>query len=172
MAESCQSSPTPDKTSNNNNDRSSSNCSSSSSSVRNSSRCEKSRTFSTGDFIKRAQFAKNDCETKKSKKPSSAKSCSHEKRLSRSGSNDTLLEREDNVRTNIRSSSSDDQVAKTSETQSRSSMNRSQSFSEEALKARRNGGTESKKTDVHGFVLVSSKIRQFFQLEKAIRPGL
>ena len=133
---------------------------------------EKSKTFSNGDVIKRASFyANNENEAEKSARSTSKRGSVHGDAISRTGSRDALLDDEAISRPSIRGSSSDDLLSKTVQGLSRMSMQKSQSLSEEALKGKRNGGTESRKADVHGFVLVSWKIRQFSQLEKALRPG-
>ena len=137
-----------------------------------SSKSEKSRTFSNGDAIKRSQLNANDDDTEKPTKSNSARGSAHEDSVGRGASKDGPHESETNVRLSNRSNSADDQLSKTVQNISRSSMSKSQSLNEEGLRAKRNGGTDPRKTDIHGFVLVSWKIRQFSQLEKALRQGL
>ena len=162
MAESLQNNPRTDANSNNN-----SNCV-----IKNSSRSEKSKTFTNGDVIKKAPLSTDESETDRPVKSSSARGSFHEDSISRSTSKDVPFEYDSNIRPNVRSNSADDQLSKTVQNISRSLTSKSQSLGEEGFAAKRNGVAESRKAAVYGFVLVSGKIRQFSQLEKALRPGL
>ena len=163
MAESHQNIPRTDANSNSN----SSNCL-----IKNSSRTEMSKTFSNGDVIKKAQLSTDDSETDRPDKSNSARGSFHEDSISRSTSKDSPFEYDSIDRPSVRSNSADDQLSKTVQNISRSLPSKSQSLGEESFISKRNGGAESRKNDIYGFVLVSGKIRQFSQLEKALRQGL
>ena len=121
-----------------------------------------SKTFSNGDVI-------TSFHTSSNRKRGSL----HEETNPRKDAES--MEHGGDLRPRIGSSASDDALVKTAHALSRSSMLKSQSslssFSNEVVKGKRNGGTESRSLDVFGFVIVSWKIRHFSQLEKALRPG-
>ncbi|XP_065064010.1 uncharacterized protein LOC135690390 isoform X1 [Rhopilema esculentum] len=108
----------------------------------NGSHHEKSKTYSNGDFI-------------------SKRSAEHGDTISRNNSKETLLRDDSITRNGSRNNSCDDILSASSHAAPRTSLQKGLSFSEDKAKKH-----------LHGFVMVSWKVRQFSQLEKALRPGI
>ena len=130
----CLISDTITKSTNNNNNNNSSN-------NNNGSHHEKSKTYSSGDFI-------------------SKRNTEHGDAISRNNSKEALLRDDSITRNGSRKNSCDDILSASSHAATRTPLQKGLSFSEDKAKKH-----------LHGFVMVSWKVRQFSQLEKALKPG-
>ena len=123
-----------------------------------------------GDVSKRSSFNSKDSgiyeET--NSQTSSKKNSIHEQAILRNNSKETLLQEDRFSRTSVKGSNHEDLLSQTTQSLARFPSQKGRSFSEDAVRVKK---SESRKNEIHGFVLVSWKIRQFSVLEKALRPG-
>ena len=126
-----------------------------------------------GDFSKRSSFNSKDSgiyeET--NSQTSSKKNSIHEQAVLRNNSKETLLQEDRFSRTSVKGSNHEDLLSQTTQSLARFPSQKGRSFSEDAVRVKKSLSNESRKNEIHGFVLVSWKIRQFSVLEKALRPG-
>ena len=126
-----------------------------------------------GDVSKRSSFNSKDSGIYEETNPrtSSKKNSILEQAVLRNNSKETLLQEDRLSRTSVKGSSHEDLLSQTTQSLARFPTQKGRSFSEDAVRGKKTLSNESRKNEIHGFVLVSWKIRQFSVLEKALRPG-